>query len=473
MPQLENVTAILNTLRSDLKREKEAIITILKDPKIADWNTIDYKHYSPLLDSAGIDTNAISASLNNYQQQAKKIGKQIDAWNIEIGNQLADCIDISNPQTALASAQKLAEKITGLTAMKEEFQTIIRPLITANLCLQQQLDLTPLIAIAKLLAPAKKDQLSSGATILRLLTKQPDDNEGRHNLLDLGHEPERLEARFQRLTINKLPRLIEEILFHHIESSLAANREIKIFLHDLVERMSREISLIATIEKDLRAIQTESPAALIKGLVAQGQIMATLLSSLYHKQNLHSAMDTARVALDSINFFCSIMKNRIIPSLQKEVESAGSPLNPIVVSSKMTRSFFEGTGGIIRSLKLMMNSLKGQEAVNEIELQLMLEKGITNCKTFFGTSHDDLNKIKHYIDGIVSHYKKPFPYNDLFNLVKSTIISYGEGVEIFITDYEIPKDMQLMISPPPTRVGAVTTAINKYKITFQKANANT
>lgn len=472
MSQLETATTILNALKSDLKLEKEAMITLLKDPKITDWNTIECKKYRALFDSIGIEIDTISASLNNCQQQATKISKQLNAWNVEIGNQLADCIDSSTPEAALASAQKLAEKVLDLGAMKEELQAAIRPLLLANKCLLQQLGIVPLITIAKIVAPGKKDQIIAGAAILPFLTEKAVGKEEGQNILSLRMEPERLEARFHRLVITKLPRMIEEVLFYHVENTLLANREIKTFLDNLAGRMEREITIIAAIDKELRSIQTATPSSLLKGILAQGQIMATLLSSLYHKQNLPSIIATASDALDSINTLCSIMKNRLIPSLQKEVEQIGSPLNPISISSRMTRAFFEGTGGIIRSLKLMMKSLKGQEAVNELELQQILEKGIINCKTFYGKSPDESKKMGLYIESMVGHYPKPFPYNDLFKQAQLTLFAYGEEVENFIMGQEIPKDIQLKITPPPARIGGLITAINKYKITFQKANAD-
>lgn len=139
----------------------------------------------------------------------------------------------------------------------------------------------------------------------------------------------------------------------------------------------------------------------------------------------------------------------------------------------MTRSFFEGTSGIIRSLKLMMKSLQGQGAISEIELQLILEKGISNCKTFCGGSRHDLDKTKVYIDSLVGHFPKPFPYNDLFKLTKTTLLSYGEEVEKFIADHEIPKEQQIKMASSPTKAGGLIAAINKYNATFQKANTTT
>lgn len=469
----QKATDILNTLRSDLKREKEAFVALLKDPNISEWNAIDYKKIGPLLSSAGIDVDTIKASLPSYQQQAKKIGKQIGDWNIEIGNQLADCIDSAAPETALASANKLAEKILGLTAMKEELQGLIRPLLAATHCLRKQLNINSLISVAKIVAPGKKDQIQMGASIIPLLIDKSEPNEEGLNLLALCQEPERLEARYRHLVVPRLPRLIEEVLFHHIENSLSTIREIKIFLDNIAERMEREIIAITTIEKSLLALHAESPNGLIKGILAQGQIFANLLSALYHKQNLLGAMNTAAAGLDTLSIFCNILKNRIVPGLKKEVEITGSPLNPISISSRRTRSFFEGTSGIIRSLKLMMKSLKGQAAVNEIELQQILEKGITSCNIFFSSSPADLNKIKYYIDSMIAHYPHPFPYNDLFKLAKATLLSYAAEVEKFIADHEIPKDMPVKTAPSHSNVGQLISALDKYKITFQKANADT
>jgi len=472
MSEIDNATATLHALRSDLKREKESIVTLLKDPKIADWSAIDSKKYGSLLRGIGLDFELIKGNIASYQQQAKKIGKQIVAWNNEIGNQLADCIDCSAPAAALAAAQKLETKIRGIAHLKEELHDSLRPLAAADTCLRQQLAISPLVAITTLLTPGKKEQLTTGATALARLTDKDDDipTEGGPSLSMLRQEPDRMEARFRRLDISKLPRLAEEILFHHIEVALSANREIKIFLDNIADNMEREVTILATIKDDLCALQTEPPAGLLAGLAAQTQAMAILLSGLYHKRGIQDTLNTTSTALDSINLLCLLLKNRIIPGLQKEVEVAGALLNPAALSARMTRSFFEGTSGIIRSLKLMMKSLQGKAAVSEIELQLLLEKGINNCKGFFGGTQEDLEKMRIYIDTLVGHYPKPFPYNDLFKLTKMTLLSYGAEVEGFITGHEIPADQQIRTASPPAKVGGLIESISRFKVTFQKAN---
>jgi hypothetical protein len=292
-------------------------------------------------------------------------------------------------------------------------------------------------------------------------------------LSEMIQEPSRLEARFQRLDVTKLPRIVEEILFCYIDDAIAASKEIGIFLNTVNERMARELQSICAIKRDLDALNAENPAALLNGIILQASVVANLISALYHKRQIKDTIATVNEALEVLNVFHLLLKNRLIPILQKEVEAPGSVLNPITIASRMTKSFFMGATGIIRSLKLMMTSLTGQAAINEIELQVTLEKGIANCKAFYGKTPDDLKKIKFYIDSLVGHYQKPFPYNDLYKLIKTTLAAYGDEVEKFIQGYSIPKDILTMTTADiPAKAGKLTAAIIKHKNTFQKANSD-
>lgn len=470
MSTLEQSQAILDTLRADLKREKEAVIALLKRPRIAAWQAIDLKKNKALLAGVGIDPAAIDAALIDYQQQAKKIGKQICDFANEIGNQQADLIGHPDPDLALAKAVELQKKIQCLTAMHEELLTCILPFMEADKLLRQQLAIKPMLAIARFLSPGRKEFFSAGLETLALLIPNTGE-EGSKSLQEFHQEPPRLEARFQRLDITRLPRLVEEILFQYIEEAVAATKEIGIFLQTVNDRVARELLSIGAIERNLSALQSENTADLLDGITVQANQVANLLSSLYHKRHLKATMTTIHEALEFLNVFSLLLKNRVIPELQQEVATPGAPLLPATIAATMTRSFFTGATGIIRSLKLMIASLTGKAAINDIELQLTLEQAIMNCKVFYGKSREDLKKMQYYIDSMVGHYPRPFPYNDLCKLTKSTLTAYGEGVEKFIQGYEIPKEMRpLNTGESPTKVGLLATAITRHKTVFQKAN---
>ena len=472
MSTLEQAKAILETIRADLKREKEEVVVHLKDHRIVGWKTIDLNKNQALLAGIGIDPAVISATLVEYQQQARKIGKQISVWGNEVGNQLADLIGQLNPDLSLAAAQRLAEKSLGLSAMKEELFACTSRLVQADQRLRQHLTLKSMLAIAKILVTGKRDFFDGGMATLDLLMGNTVGQEGVRTLGDMCQEPARLEARFKRLDVSKLPRIVEEILFHYIEEAVVASKEVGVFLAALNGRMARELELIATIERDLNALSSENTAVLFDGISQQAAVAGNLISSLYHKRQIKESMATSNEVLELLNVFHLLLKNRIIPSLQKEVGKPGAALNPVTISVKMTHSFFMGAIGMIRSIKLMITSLTGKAAINESELQLTMEEGIRNCKVFYGKTHADLKKITLYIDTLIGQYPKPFPYNDLFKLTRTTLSAYGDEVEKFIHGYDVPKDLQTLAAVnTPAKVGKLTAAIIKHKKTFQKANA--
>lgn len=472
MSTLEQTKAILETIRADLKREKEDLIASLKDPKVADWQAINLKENQPLLTAIGINLAEISDVLANYPKQAQKIGRQIVEWGNEVGNQLADLIGKPKPDVAAEAARRLEEKCHGLAAMKAEVMASTNRLVMADQTLRQQLDLKPMLAIARSLNTGKKDIFEGGLVTLSLLVANIGQKEGDRTLGEMCKEPALLAARFQRLDVTKMPRIVEEILFHHIEEAGAVCKEIGLYLENGNDRMSRELQWIGTIERDLKALQSVKTTALLNGIGEQATLVGKLISALYQKRQLKEMMATVSEALELLSIFHLLLKNRLIPVLQKEVELPGSSLNPITSSTTMTRSFFTGATGMIRSIKLMMSSLTGQSAINEVELQLILEKGISNCKVFYGKTPADLKAIRNYIDSLVGQYPKPFPYNDLFKLTKAALSAYGDEVERFLQQYSIPKDMLPMTAgAAPAKLGKLIAAIAKHKVAFQKANA--
>lgn len=473
MNELEQTKSILESIRLNLKREKESVVAILKDPKVAEWQTIELERCLPLLAQIGIDPAAIRTTLVEYPKQAKKIGAQIAAWGNEVGNQLADLIAHPEPKTALPAARKLEEKSKGITAMKEELLAHSSRLVRADQLLRQQLALKPMLPIAKLLTTSRKDLFDGGLITLNLLIGDIDPKESAKTLAEIIQEPAKLETRFQRLDVTKLPRIIEEILFHHIDEAVQASQEIALFLGEVNDRLSRELKSVSMIEQNLQALRTENTAGLLNGIMEQATVLGNLVVSLYHKRSLKDSLATVNEALELLNIFHLLLKTKLIAGLQKEVEVSGSPLNPITISVQMTRTFFTGATGILRSLKLMMTSLTGKGAINEAELQLILEKGIVNCKHFFGKSHADLKKIKLYIDSLVGDYAKPFPYNDLFRLAKASLSAYGEEVEKFIANSDIPKEMHSLTTVKvPAKAGKLLAAIAKHNIAFAKANTD-
>jgi len=140
----------------------------------------------------------------------------------------------------------------------------------------------------------------------------------------------------------------------------------------------------------------------------------------------------------------------------------------MTIAEKNTKSFFFGLKGIVRSVKLMMSSLKGQEVVNEVELQLILEKSISTCVFFYGNTTAQVNKLKIFLDSFLEQYDRPFPYEHLFKLLKSTLAEYGTEVERYIHSYKIDEIYRESVPGIPTTLGKLMEKLKSRRDYFAK-----
>ena len=122
-------------------------------------------------------------------------------------------------------------------------------------------------------------------------------------------------------------------------------------------------------------------------------------------------------------------------------------------------------------MKLMFKSLSGDAAINQVELQLILEKAINNCGIFYGKSPKDVKELAAFIDSLIKQFSRPFPYDNIFLLVKQAIATYGTNVERFIKQYNTKKEFQAISKADiPSTFGKLATALLAKRSTFAKAN---
>ena len=465
MSAIEQAKGILDALRVELKQEKEAVLALLREPRVTDWQGVDLKHHRPLFDTLGIDSLAIGQALADYPAQAREISRRLAALGNEIGNQWADLMDCRDPDAALARVQELAGRCR-LANFREGLQVSLDRLFDAHRELRQHLDLSSIINLARNMGLGKKELFPEGMSTLLLLSPEAGADEG---LDGLRREPGELEIRFQRLEVTRLPRLAEEIVFAHIEAAMALCREIGHYLDTVAERLLGEIEAIAALERGIAALKPENPARLVAGIAQQAGLAANLISALYHKRQLKDTLATVVEALDALKGLHLLLATKILPGLQQEATAADSLVNPVTIAGRLTRSFFLGPQGIIRSFKLMLGSLTGKTGINEVELQLLLEEAIRHCKIFSGSARGESKAMQDYIDSLVGQHQKPFPYHELTRLTRRAIIVYGAAVEKFIHEYEVPPEMHS--HRQAARVGGLLDGVARHRAVFQKVNA--
>ncbi len=471
MDNLKQAQDILANNRVYLLAEKEEIIKRLKDPRITAWSKIKFSSLDNMLKALGISSADLQKSLKSYPVLGRELSRAIKACNIDISNQLADLIGCKSPDKALLSAEQIKPKLESLAELKLALYNEIKIFITADKVLRQSLNIEALIPLSRRLAQKQKHLFSEGLDVYRLITEQTASDKTTLSLDEANREVKKLESRYNNIDILGLPRLAEEIACHYIKIGTDTIKQVSLFTKATTGLLSSDIGTIHNIKSELSTLKTAETQIIIREINKHAMALSSLVGSLYHKRELKTTLAEITETLELLNIYHLAIKNKILPTIKTQITDPCAEINPVVIAGTMTKSFFTGAKGIILTMKLMVKSLSGQEAINQVELQIILEKAITRCKVFYGKSPKDIKELSMFINDLIKQFSKPFPYDNIFILVKQTIGAYGNNLENLIKQYETRKEFQAIAKTKiPGNFGKLAATLINKRDTFAKAN---
>ena len=471
MDKIQQAKERLTASRSYLKEVKAQSARLLATPEIAAWREIDLKEASVPIQMLGVKTLKIEQALTGSAEAGKKIARHITACDNEIGNQLADLLTRPNPEAALNAAENLERKCHEADAMMAELSRHAETMTGAAAAITAALDLEHLIPYARHTVTSSKGNFDSGLAIYTLVSGTETEGENR-GLPALVQETAGLAKRFQHAEIPTLPRIAEDIIYHYYHIGDRTTVEVAAFLATVSERVAPDLDTIERLRRRLDDLATRPLPEILTNVRAIAAELREVISGFHHRRQIKENIEAVRETVELLNIFHLALKNKICPELEGKVQAPDSPLNPQVIAAKNTKTFFLGAKGLIRSVKMMVHSLKGSEAINEVELQLILETAINRCKTFYEKTPRDARKMQEFINELVGKYPKPFPYQDLAAIIKETVTAYGNEVVLRVKHCRIKKEFQPLtpVSLPPTMAQLTKKVIGKLKV-FKKANA--
>ncbi|VAW35731.1 hypothetical protein MNBD_DELTA03-381 [hydrothermal vent metagenome] len=470
---LQQSKDILTNIREYLRVEKEALLNLLRDPRITIWKNIDIIAIEGNLKVMGISSQELQKALQGYPRQAKGAAVHIKLCNNEVSNQLADLIDCRNPESALQAALQLKKKSRQLAALLSSLHQLTDKFFSADQKIRQLLSFENILPLARHITSQQPHIFKEGLEVYRLLTVSAETkDDGPPGIAALSSQAAQLQSRFQHVDILNFPRPVEEILYHYLELGSKTIEQLLIFNNKTAGILSVDQESIKTLNRrfpELAAL--ENTEELLNGVLQQAAAVYRLLSDLYHKRETVKTCAKIAESLEFLNIYHLTLKNKIIPALQDEIKKNNSPVNPATLSSKKTRDFFTGPKGIIRSMKLMVTSLKGHHALNQVELQIILEKAVKSCKTTHVSTNKEGRELRDFIDSLINHFSRPFPYDVIFTLVKQTITAYGQAAEKMVKDYGVKKNLQNIASVKlPASFEKLALLLEKKQKSFIKAN---
>lgn len=464
---------ILTNIREYLRVKRETVYNLLRDPRISIWKHIDIIAIEDKLKVMGISSQELQKALHSYPHQAKGVTVHIKLCNNEISNQLADLIDCRNPEQALNTARQLEKKSRQLDALLASLYQQTDKLLTADQKIRRLLSFENILPLAKHLTNQQAHIFKEGLEVYRLLTASAEINDdGSPGIAALSRQAAQLESRFQHVDILNFPRPAEEILFHYLELGTKTIEQLLIFNKKTAGILSADQERIKALNgRFLELAARQETDILLNGVLNQAAAVHKLLNDLYHKRGVIQTCAKIAECLEFLNIYHLTLKNKIIPAIQDEIQKNNSPVNPATLTTKKTRDFFTGPKGIIRSMKLMMTSLKGHQALNQVELQIILEMAVNSCKTTHLSSNKEECELRDFIDNLINRFSKPFPYDIIFTFVKQTITAYSQAVEKMVRGYGVKKNLQ-HITPLklPASFENLALLLDKKRKSFIKAN---
>ena len=468
MENIQEIKDDIATLRNGLKTYADEIKRLLTHPILLSWHQVDFEKCASDLTTLGVPAKDISRSIAACKHGAANLKKMSLQLTNELGNLHADLEgNFDNAEVR----NKAAKNTSQFELIQHEISAIrahAKSLIVARTQLTANLDLDILLKLAGETVGGRSDLFDNG---LKMFKSFFPDNNGNNILQKYIETGKQMEERFKSIEVPKLPNLAEEVILHHITLGAHTSQQVHLFSKTIADRFLSEISTKNLLSLQLKALQDEVD---ISAILQKSRKIATSLGELvlymYNKKNILERVPLIQETYQYLNIYYLSIKNSLLDKISLEI-LADSSINPINAAEKGTKVFFAGVKGLLLSFKLMYSSLKGREAINEIELQLILENAINSCRIFYGDSRQDIHRLKIFIDGLIKKFSRPFPYNQLFRIVKITMADYGSNVESFVHSLEIDEKYHSnQKTKMPKSFGKLVYIIEKRYEIFTKFN---
>lgn len=437
---MEAAKNLLNRIRSSLKISKIDIQDLINNPKAKQWEKVNFETHSPVITDTNLSPNEIKSVALSYQAAAKQTLKHIEKYENEIGYLETDIRHNSiTSQQAESSAENI-EKSWG-----EMQQQSITPLLNqgklladADQTLRDQLSMHNMLRLLKNDKRSRSKSIEEGYNFYSfVVTDTAPNDSSEKNLANLSAETIRQEKLLENIVLSGLPGLVSIVAEHQVQLALTGARKIKEFIEGFKQNLPRGFGGIKKSHEKLNSLKNAEAHEILANIYSIKETLGKNIVELCHRTHFMEQFANISTVLEDLNTFQRTVKNELLTDLKNQLHSTSSPLNFANLAVEKTDQFFTGFKGILRSIKLMLSSFSGYQSISKTDLQELLVETLQACTVYYGDNDSDLKKMKNYINERLKSYSKPFPYEDLFQLLKSALNTYGTQAEEYFYNYKV------------------------------------
>ncbi len=440
MENTEETIAGIKTILSQCRSESQGI---LSDPIVRQWSNIDIEPHAAFLADLGINRQEVASAVSGYRKTVGDTLQQVTRLENELSNLEAD---LRLNSLADNEAQRMTRKL--LTAARELQVHLARIrkskeiLVAAAKDIQEKLSLNDLLQIARAEAARsarEREIFEKGYMVFKLVTQSNNSKEDFLNVHDVSAKADRIEAKFRQLDLPAIPELAKVILICQIDTCYEALQEIHHFLAFINRSLKGEITQIDIINEDIRSLRSKPFAIILESLAKEGKKLGRNISEFQYQANFIKEIENTEQLLENLQTFYESLRYCYFPHLGVAIKEKGFCLSPQVIAAEIGSGYFRGLRGIIRRIKLALSTTDSSQRLDEEILSQKIFIALSSCPYYYCGNSEDEARLPAFIDGLISKFSKPYPYEDLYRLINEAITAYGSLMEKDFAQFKAEK----------------------------------
>jgi hypothetical protein len=462
---MEETEKILAECRQLMAAHRQQLDGILRDPRVASWRTISFEVHGELLHALGVAAEAGKAA-SRLHGQVGSIVDQLESCRNELANRETDLrFSPEPPGRHLAAAEHLAKECGRLRQPLDDLQSKFTMLCQAEKTLRQKLRLENLISLAEKRNGPTSDTFNAGYRVFSLVTGVGTAPGSDKSFQEQFAQATELKSRLQRIDLQDLPCLAAEIVQQQVACAVETVEQVKNTLDHGQQSLAGDIETVRLLAARMTALAKAPLPEIMENLNEITAGLNDCILKFSYKQHVVKKLQTVTVILEDLKLFNRALKSDILGRLRGEIDKPGSPLNPATLAARNAEKYFSGLKGLWRMIKLFWQSAGGGRTMDELSLQRTLEQAIGDCTAYRGGQEVDAENLRAFIAARLQDCRKPFPHDELFRLMKTTLDAYAVRVEKSLYGYRIDEEMLKEFS-------AGAAFLNAGSLTFGKLMRN-
>lgn len=483
IPVTQQAAATITFLRSLFQQARSTALKILGDDRIvAQWGDVDIDRYRSVLTVLGIDHCALFLATQNIHKNARAILQDLVKWENRLSNLEAD-IRLGNRPERDTAAEALLLK-SDCRDLPHQLDILRRQnalLSDAAVTIRKHLALDNLLALATVLEDKSKKSreiFDKGLLVFRLVTDNRSLMGNGDNIHRLTHKAKKLEKDLDAIEFPRLPELTRVALRCRLDTCRTALNEILLRAAAINRTLFPELRKIHNIEEGQKRTRENDLAETLARLEENARKLRGTISEFEYKSDIIKEAQTISLLLDNLTVFLEAFRDSYLPHLSMKIQQVGSPLNPHQLAEGVGKTYFNGFKGLFRLLKLLLAGGGADGPLNEQTVAGKISIALTTCPYYYCTDHQQGALIDDFIDSLLIGCAKPFPYNDLLQLIRDAIATYGERIEKDFSSFTtVPKTddpnvtagTAATVPPPGAQLGRL---INKIEVRALQLNSH-